>query len=68
MAYAPTIIVGARVTFDFIETAVSKCSGNPMYYIPLANEGGVATSIVVANSGEEISTFLSFNHFRFTLK
>jgi hypothetical protein len=47
--------------------AVSKCSGNPMYYIPLANGGGVATSIVVANSGEEISTFLSFNHFRFTL-
>ena len=43
LAYAPTIIVGARVTFDFIETAVSKCSGNPMYYIPLANGGGVAT-------------------------
>jgi hypothetical protein len=37
-----------------------------MYSIYFANGGGVATSIVVANSGEEISPFLSFNHFRFT--
>jgi hypothetical protein len=60
--------IAKKVVIKQLNTeAVNKCSGDQMLGIPLSNSGVVATSIVVGNSGDEISPFLSLSHFKFTL-
>lgn len=47
--------------------AVNKCSGDQWPAIPLSNSGGVTTSIVDGNSGDDKIPFLSPVHSKLKL-
>jgi hypothetical protein len=68
-----------KSTFEYVEIAkkvvikqlttdaVNKCYGDQIFGIPPSNSGGVATSMLIGNSGEVSIPFLPLFHLEFTL-